>query len=238
MLTHLNYWTNCHDGVDLFKMPAGFRTLVVLPVDHSFAHTAGLYIAPRHRDVPLFRRLARRRHRHPPQHPDQSQGVEPHLHHDGSRLVGQLHEEDRVRCRGERRPDREDSSRQESPRVSLGTGTVGTDRPSRRERAPSSPTRSPNSSYSTRSGEWYSEIASSIASAAGPCSTSSSRNFLRLSECPCIRVTGLRKPRPSSPRTARSSTSSAHRVRFARPSSAASSRRTAARPPSARTLRS
>jgi long-chain acyl-CoA synthetase len=45
MLTHLNYWTNCHDGVDLFKMPAGFRTLVILPVDHSFAHTAGLYIA-------------------------------------------------------------------------------------------------------------------------------------------------------------------------------------------------
>ena len=46
MLTNLNYWTNCHDGVDLFKMPAGFRTLVILPVDHSFAHTAGLYIAP------------------------------------------------------------------------------------------------------------------------------------------------------------------------------------------------
>ena len=45
MLTNLNYWTNCHDGVDLFKMPSGFRTLVILPVDHSFAHTAGLYIA-------------------------------------------------------------------------------------------------------------------------------------------------------------------------------------------------
>jgi long-chain acyl-CoA synthetase len=45
VLTHLNYWTNCHDGVDLFKMPRGFRTLVILPVDHSFAHTAGLYIA-------------------------------------------------------------------------------------------------------------------------------------------------------------------------------------------------
>jgi long-chain acyl-CoA synthetase len=45
MLTNLNYWTNCHDGVDLFKMPRGFRTLVILPVDHSFAHTAGLYIA-------------------------------------------------------------------------------------------------------------------------------------------------------------------------------------------------
>jgi long-chain acyl-CoA synthetase len=45
MLTNLNYWTNCHDGVSLFKMPEGFRTLLILPVDHSFAHTAGLYIA-------------------------------------------------------------------------------------------------------------------------------------------------------------------------------------------------
>jgi long-chain acyl-CoA synthetase len=43
MLTHLNYWTNCHDGVRLFEMPFGFKTLVILPVDHSFAHTAGLY---------------------------------------------------------------------------------------------------------------------------------------------------------------------------------------------------
>jgi long-chain acyl-CoA synthetase len=45
MLTHLNYWTNCQDGVKLFRMPAGFRTLLILPVDHSFAHTAGLYVA-------------------------------------------------------------------------------------------------------------------------------------------------------------------------------------------------
>ncbi len=45
MLTHFNYWTNCHDGVSLFKMPSGFTTLIILPVDHSFAHTAGLYIA-------------------------------------------------------------------------------------------------------------------------------------------------------------------------------------------------
>ncbi|MDP3130682.1 MAG: AMP-binding protein, partial [Bacillota bacterium] len=45
MLTHLNYWTNCHDGVELFQMPSGFKTLVILPVDHSFAHTAGLYIS-------------------------------------------------------------------------------------------------------------------------------------------------------------------------------------------------
>ena len=107
MLTHLNYWTNCHDGVDLFKMPAGFRTLVILPVDHSFAHTAGLYIAPligmslyfvdsRGGGIATLRNI-----------PINLEGVDPDLRHDGSRAFGQLHEEDRVRCRGERRPDRE-----------------------------------------------------------------------------------------------------------------------------------
>ncbi len=45
MLTHLNYWTNCHDAVDLFDNPVRYRTLLILPVDHSFAHTVGLYTA-------------------------------------------------------------------------------------------------------------------------------------------------------------------------------------------------
>jgi long-chain acyl-CoA synthetase len=45
MLTHLNYWTNCHDAVELFDGPYHFRTLLILPVDHSFAHTVGLYTA-------------------------------------------------------------------------------------------------------------------------------------------------------------------------------------------------
>jgi len=45
VLTNLNYWTNCHDGVELFKMPRGLKTLVILPVDHSFMHTVGLYVA-------------------------------------------------------------------------------------------------------------------------------------------------------------------------------------------------
>ena len=44
MLTHLNYWSNSHDAVQLFKLPdASFETLIVLPVDHSFAHTVGIY---------------------------------------------------------------------------------------------------------------------------------------------------------------------------------------------------
>lgn len=46
MLTHLNYWTNSHDAVELFKIPdTVFETLLVLPVDHSFAHTVGIYTA-------------------------------------------------------------------------------------------------------------------------------------------------------------------------------------------------
>jgi long-chain acyl-CoA synthetase len=45
MLTHLNYWTNCNDAVALFDGPYHFRTLLILPVDHSFAHTVGIYTA-------------------------------------------------------------------------------------------------------------------------------------------------------------------------------------------------
>jgi len=45
MLTHLNYWTNCHDGIEVIRIPEGWRSLIILPVDHSFAHTAGLYTA-------------------------------------------------------------------------------------------------------------------------------------------------------------------------------------------------
>ncbi len=44
MLTHLNYWANAHDSVALFDIPPNsFETLIVLPVDHSFAHTVGIY---------------------------------------------------------------------------------------------------------------------------------------------------------------------------------------------------
>lgn len=43
MLTHLNYYSNANDGISMFKLREGFRTLVILPVDHSFAHTVALY---------------------------------------------------------------------------------------------------------------------------------------------------------------------------------------------------
>lgn len=43
MLSHLNYYSNTKDGIDAFKLPENFRTLVILPIDHCFAHTVALY---------------------------------------------------------------------------------------------------------------------------------------------------------------------------------------------------
>lgn len=43
MLTHLNYYSNAADGISVFKLRENFRTLVILPVDHAFAHTVALY---------------------------------------------------------------------------------------------------------------------------------------------------------------------------------------------------
>ncbi len=43
MLTHLNYWSNCQDSIKMFKVPEDFKTLLILPCDHSFAHTVGIY---------------------------------------------------------------------------------------------------------------------------------------------------------------------------------------------------
>jgi long-chain acyl-CoA synthetase len=44
MLTHKNYVANAEGSVELFQLPdAVYETLVVLPLDHSFAHTVGLY---------------------------------------------------------------------------------------------------------------------------------------------------------------------------------------------------
>ena len=46
MLTHLNYWANTHDSLKVIDIPdSSFSTLIMLPLDHSFAHTAGLYIS-------------------------------------------------------------------------------------------------------------------------------------------------------------------------------------------------
>ncbi len=43
MLTHLNYFSNSHEAVSTFKIRELISTLIILPTDHSFAHTVGIY---------------------------------------------------------------------------------------------------------------------------------------------------------------------------------------------------
>ena len=44
MLTHLNYWSNADSAVEYFGLEEGkLETLVILPLDHSFAHTVATY---------------------------------------------------------------------------------------------------------------------------------------------------------------------------------------------------
>ncbi len=44
MLTHLNYWDNAHNSAEVVEVKEGWKSLIMLPLDHSFAHTVGLYI--------------------------------------------------------------------------------------------------------------------------------------------------------------------------------------------------
>jgi len=43
MLTHLNYYANSTDAVQFFNVNEKDRLFIVLPLDHSFAHTVGTY---------------------------------------------------------------------------------------------------------------------------------------------------------------------------------------------------
>jgi long-chain acyl-CoA synthetase len=43
MLTHLNYYANSRDAMSFFNVPPMYRLLIILPLDHSFAHTVGIY---------------------------------------------------------------------------------------------------------------------------------------------------------------------------------------------------
>ncbi len=45
MLTHLNYYSNSHEAVKTFQIKELISTLIILPTDHSFAHTVGIYTA-------------------------------------------------------------------------------------------------------------------------------------------------------------------------------------------------
>ena len=43
MLSHRNYTANVEQGLSLMNIPSWYTTLLILPWDHSFAHTAGIY---------------------------------------------------------------------------------------------------------------------------------------------------------------------------------------------------
>lgn len=43
MLTHRNYTANVEQAQSLMDIPETYKTLTILPLDHSFAHTAGIY---------------------------------------------------------------------------------------------------------------------------------------------------------------------------------------------------
>lgn len=43
MLTHRNYTANVEQACSLMDIPEDYKTLLILPLDHSFAHTAGIY---------------------------------------------------------------------------------------------------------------------------------------------------------------------------------------------------
>ncbi|MFQ3621744.1 MAG: AMP-binding protein, partial [Spirochaetales bacterium] len=46
MLCHRNYYTNTQDSVEIFKVPMlQYQTLLILPCDHSFGHTVGIFCA-------------------------------------------------------------------------------------------------------------------------------------------------------------------------------------------------
>lgn len=45
MLTHLNYFANSHDALGHFKLENYLKLLIILPIDHSFTHTIGFYVA-------------------------------------------------------------------------------------------------------------------------------------------------------------------------------------------------
>ena len=43
MLTHRNYTANVEQALSLMTIPFTYRTLIILPLDHCFAHVAGFY---------------------------------------------------------------------------------------------------------------------------------------------------------------------------------------------------
>ena len=43
VLSHRNYTANVEQALSLITIPPTYKTLVILPLDHCFAHVAGIY---------------------------------------------------------------------------------------------------------------------------------------------------------------------------------------------------
>jgi len=43
LLTHRNYTANVEQALSLMTIPETYKTLLILPLDHCFAHVAGFY---------------------------------------------------------------------------------------------------------------------------------------------------------------------------------------------------
>jgi long-chain acyl-CoA synthetase len=48
ILSHLNYVANIEQSGSLFEIPSWYKTLLILPWDHAFAHTCGIYTLMKH----------------------------------------------------------------------------------------------------------------------------------------------------------------------------------------------
>jgi long-chain acyl-CoA synthetase len=48
VLSHRNYTANVEQSASLFEIPEWYTTLLILPWDHAFAHTCGIYTLMRH----------------------------------------------------------------------------------------------------------------------------------------------------------------------------------------------
>ena len=44
VLTHRNYTANVEQSLSRIDIPSSYRTLIILPLDHCFAHVVGFYI--------------------------------------------------------------------------------------------------------------------------------------------------------------------------------------------------
>ena len=97
MLTHLNYWTNCHDAREAIRFEPGWKSLIILPGGPLVRPHGGALHGALVRAVAVFRRLPRRRDGNAPQYPHQPAGGPAAFHLHRPLALRQPHEEDHRR---------------------------------------------------------------------------------------------------------------------------------------------